>query len=237
MGKETVSEGSIAAILTDVQERFSKARLYVITCPPPSGGEGYDAMVEEACEGGADVVQFRDKLFPVRERFAAAVPLRAICAQYNVLFIVNDSLDIALAVNADGVHLGQNDLPVPQARQIIRAVGRREFLIGCSTHSLQQALEAEQQSADYIGVGPVFATPTKPSYNPVGLTLVKDVSSHVRIPQVAIGGIDVSNAGQVLEAGAKRIAVVRAVCGAPKIVKAAKEMKALLNDYEKNNHR
>ncbi len=223
--------------LIGVLERFISVRLYVITCPPVTGPQGYESMVDDACRGGADAVQFRDKLLSVRERYETALRLRTVCSRYNVLFIVNDSIDIALAANADGVHLGQDDLPLSRARQILRAVGRREFLIGCSTHSLPQALAAENESADYIGVGPVFATPTKPSYNPVGLSLVSEVAAHVRVPQVAIGGIDASNAVKVLESGAKRVAVVRAVCGVPDIAKASQELKSLVNDYEKKYHR
>ena len=206
-------------------ERFIAARLYVITCPPKDGAAGYDAMVRAACEGGADVVQFRDKLITGRERYAAAARLLKICREFGVLFIVNDALEVAMAVGADGVHLGQDDLPVAEARKLLHPMGVKNFLVGCSTHSLEQALEAEKQGADYIGIGPVFATPTKPTYNPVGVELVRAVTSRVKTPHVAIGGIDGSNVAQVLAAGAQRVAVVRAVCGAEDIAAAARQMK------------
>jgi len=208
-----------------VIEQFEAARLYVITCAPKEGASGYDAMVRAACEGGADVIQFRDKLITGRERYTVAARLRKICQDNGALFIVNDALEVALAVQADGVHLGQDDLPVAEAKKLIHPMGVKNFLVGSSTHSLEQALEAERQGADYIGIGPVFATPTKPTYNPVGLEIVKSVTARVKAPQVAIGGIDSSNVAQVLAAGARRVAVVRAVCGAEDIAAAAKKMK------------
>src|SRR5882672_8307044 len=206
-------------------ERFNQARLYVITCPPKSGPDGYEPMVRSACEGGADIVQFRDKLVTGKERYMVAGRLRKICRDFGVLFIVNDALEVALTVAADGVHLGQDDLPVSEAKKLMHPMGVKNFLVGCSTHSLDQALEAKRQGADYIGIGPVFATPTKPTYNPVGLELVRTVTSQVDTPHVAIGGIDATNVDQVIEAGAKRVAVVRAVCGADDIVSAARKMK------------
>ncbi|MFA5976081.1 MAG: thiamine phosphate synthase [Elusimicrobiota bacterium] len=213
-------------------KRFIASRLYVITCPPAGGTEGYEPMVTAACEGGADVVQFRDKLLSGRERYAVALRLRHICSARNVLFIVNDSLDLALAVGADGVHLGQEDLPLPAARELIGRMTRREFLLGCSTHRLSQALEAERQGADYIGIGPVFATPTKPSVEPVGLQLVREVTARIRIPQVAIGGISAENIQQVLAVGARRVAVVRAVCGTMDIAAATTYLKSILENQK-----
>ncbi len=209
-------------------ESFLKATLYAITCPPRTGSEGYLAMVEAACLGGADVVQFRDKGLNWKERYEVAVQLRKVCQKHQVLFIVNDAVDLALAVQADGVHLGQDDLPIDVARQLVVRAGVKDFLIGRSTHTLEQALEAERQGTDYIGVGPVFSTPTKPTYVPVGLRLVEKVSSQVKTPHVAIGGIDIRNVEQVLSAGAQRVAVVRAVCGAPDITMACRELKALI---------
>jgi thiamine-phosphate pyrophosphorylase len=208
-----------------VIERFNQARLYVITCPPKDGPAGYEGMVRAACEGGADIVQYRDKLVTGRERYAMAARLLKICREAGVLFIVNDALEVALAIAADGVHLGQDDLPVAEAKKLMHPMGVKNFLVGCSTHNLDQATEAERQGADYVGIGPVFATPTKPAYNPVGLNLVRTVTKAVRVPHVAIGGIDASNVSQVLAAGAQRVAVVRAVCGAEDIAAAAQTMK------------
>ncbi len=222
-------------------EWFKKARLYVITCPPSlrategkpaiaSVEAGYEAMVKAACEGGADVLQFRDKLITGRERYSVAARLRKICAQAGVLFIVNDALEVALTVAADGVHLGQDDLPVEEAKKLMHPMGIKNFIVGCSTHSLEQAIEAERQGADYIGIGPVFATPTKPTYNPVGLELVRTVTNRVKVPHVAIGGIDAENVGLVLSAGAECVAVVRAVCGQDDIASAARVMKQAIQE-------
>src|SRR4029077_20238407 len=142
-------------------QRFHQARLYCIPCPPKEGPGGYEAMVRAACEGGADVIQFRDKLITGKEGYQAAAKLLKICRQSGVLFIVNDALEVALAIGADGVHLGQDDLPVAEAKKLMHPIGGKNFLVGCSTHSLEQAREAERQGADYIGIGPVYATPTK----------------------------------------------------------------------------
>jgi len=209
-------------------DQFKAAKLYVITCPPKNGPTGYAAMVDAACQGGADIIQFRDKTLDWKEKFEMALSLRKICAAHKVLFIVNDATDMALAAQADGVHVGQDDLPMPGVQELVRRAGRTDFLIGKSTHSLAQAKAAEAEGAHYIGIGPVFATPTKPTYDPIGLTLVRDVTSQVRAPHVAIGGINVDNVKQVLVAGAKRVAVVRAVCDAPNVEAAARTLKTYL---------
>jgi thiamine-phosphate pyrophosphorylase len=206
-------------------DRFIAARLYAITCSPPGGSAGYLAMARAACEGGVDVIQFRDKTLSGKEKYEAGRQLRKICAEFNVLFIVNDAVDLALAVRADGVHLGQDDLPLPVVKELVRNSGRKEFLVGKSTHTLAQALEAEREGADYIGIGPVYATPTKPAYNAVGLELVRQLTRVVKTPHVAIGGIHAENVKAVLQAGAQRIAVVRAICGAPDIKAAAQTIK------------
>jgi len=209
-------------------ERFKEAKLYVITCPPTNGPAGYEPMVEAACRGGADIIQFRDKTLGVKEKFEVARALRKICSAHKVLFIVNDSTDLALSCQADGVHVGQDDLPLPVVQELVKRSGRTDFLIGKSTHSLAQAKAAEAEKADYIGIGPVFATPTKPTYEPVGLNLVRDVTAAVSTPHVAIGGINADNVKLVLVAGAERVAVVRAVCGAPDVEAAARHFKGFL---------
>lgn len=177
-------------------------------------------VARSAIEGGADCIQLRDKELSTLELIKEGKKLRDLTRRSGTIFIVNDRADIALAVDADGVHLGQEDLPIAIARQILGTTK----IIGRSTHSLPQAIEAEQQGADYIGVGPIFATPTKPTYPAVGLDLIRQVSEHIRIPFVAIGGIDAGNIESVLEAGAKRVAVVRAVVGADDVQGAAKRM-------------
>ncbi|MBI4395858.1 MAG: thiamine phosphate synthase [Elusimicrobia bacterium] len=205
---------------------FSDVHLYGITVPPSEGGsvspeDHYRAMVKAACEGGADVVQLRDKAMETRALVRLCRDLQAICDQTGTLFVLNDRVDVAFAADIDGAHVGQDDLPVRAVRQIL---GHRK-IVGCSTHSLAQAFQAQGDGADYVSCGPLFATPTKPDYPPVGLELVKQYASLLRIPFVAIGGVDVSNVETVIAAGAERVAAVRAVCGAPDIAAAARTMK------------
>jgi thiamine-phosphate pyrophosphorylase len=207
---------------------FSDARLYVLTAPLPAGRTTAD-QVRAALEGGADVIQLREKTLPARPLIQLCRELKALCDGFGALFIVNDRVDVALAADADGVHLGQDDLPAKEAR---RMLGHRK-IIGVSTHSTAQALIAQADGADYVGCGPVFGTPTKPDYAPVGLDLVKEYRRLVRIPFVAIGGIDASNIGAVVHAGARTVAVVRAVCGAPDPRAAAQALRAEIVAAEK----
>jgi thiamine-phosphate pyrophosphorylase len=137
----------------------------------------------------------------------SAGEIRKITAADNTLFIVNDFIDIALLAGADGVHLGQDDIPIAEARKITPP----DFIIGVSTHSLTQALEAEKQGADYIGCGPVFATPTKENYPPIGPDTVKQVIESVHIPVVTIGGLDLDNIPLLRKVGARNFAMVRAL--------------------------
>lgn len=209
-------------------ERIRLARLYAVTMPPAGAGS-YGAMVELALKGGADVVQLRDKTLPAPDLAAVAKGLRELCGRYGALFIVNDDVRAALESGADGVHLGQDDLPIAEAR---RLAGRREFLIGRSTHGLEQALRAEKEGADYLGCGPVFSTPTKPGAAALGLELVRRYRESVRIPFVAIGGIDGTNIGRVAEAGASCAAAARAIFAAADPEEAARTLKEIMNRRE-----
>jgi len=173
---------------------------YVIT-----SGE-HIKIARQACEGGARIIQYRDKSSSGKDMLRIADKIRAITKKFNSLFIVNDFIDIALISGADGVHLGQDDVPLARAREITPD----GFIIGVSTHSLEQAREAEKKGADYIGIGPVFATPTKEKYDPIGLSTVKEVFRNVNIPLVAIGGINLKNLGELIEIGVGNIAMVRA---------------------------
>ncbi|MGD2089026.1 MAG: thiamine phosphate synthase [Candidatus Aminicenantes bacterium] len=173
---------------------------YVIT----SGN--HTEIAERACSAGARILQYREKHASRQEMVKTAREIRKITKKYGTLFIVNDFIDIALIVKADGVHLGQDDIPIAAARKIVPP----GFVIGRSTHSLEQALEAEQQGADYIGSGPVFATPTKEDYFPIGIDTVKQVIETVRIPVVAIGGLNLDNISELQKVGVKNFAMVRA---------------------------
>lgn len=203
---------------------FFDVHLYCITTPPAAGREPeahYKAQVEAFCAGGADVVQLRDKVLSARALVRLCKDLQAACDATGALFILNDRVDVAIAADVDGVHLGQEDIPLRAARRIL---GHRKVL-GASTHSVAQAFQAQGDGADYVSCGPVFATPTKPDYKPVGLELVKQYRAMVRLPFVAIGGIDEKNVAQVVQAGADRIAVVRAVSNAASPAEAAGKLK------------
>lgn len=199
---------------------LSDVSLYFVTTPPRDG-TSYVDQVARACAGGADIVQLRDKKLSTRDLLRLAKELQAVCDRTGALFVLNDRVDVALAADVDGVHVGQEDLPVRHARALL---GHRK-LIGCSTHSPAQALAAAGDGADYISCGPIFATPTKPDYAPVGLELIKEYKRLVRIPFVAIGGIDLGNVDRAIAAGADRVAVVRAVGEATDPAAAARALK------------
>lgn len=162
-------------------------------------------VAEAACRGGARVVQYRDKDAPAAERLAIARRIRAVTREHGSLFIVNDQLDIALLSAADGVHLGQEDVPIEDARSLLPP----GMIIGVSCSSLADAQAAERQGADYLGVGAVFATPVKEGYAVVGLEGLRRIAAEVAIPLAAIGGINLKNVAEVKAAGAKYAAMVR----------------------------
>ncbi|WP_287129649.1 thiamine phosphate synthase [Candidatus Cyanaurora vandensis] len=191
----------------DRRERLLKSRLYLVTSPGPQ----LLAIVEAALSAGLTLVQLREKETPVREILRLGHALRELCDRYGALFILNDRPDLALAVGADGVHLGQEDAPIAVARQILGPTA----LIGQSTHAPEQAQRAVMEGADYIGLGPVYATPTKLGRAAVGLEYVRYCAEHITLPGFAIGGIDTTNLAEVQAAGTKRFAVVRAIMDAP----------------------
>lgn len=173
---------------------------YVIT------SKNHLKIAREACRGGARIVQYRDKDSTRKEILETAGKIREITKDFDSIFIVNDYIDIALICGADGVHLGQDDVSLEDARKITPD----DFIIGVSTHSLKQAIEAEKAGADYIGIGPVFKTPTKEKYKPIGLSCVGEVLQSVNIPVVAIGGIDIEVVEELVKIGVRNVAMVRA---------------------------
>lgn len=184
-------------------------KLYVITGEEFHPHRSMIEVMEEAIEGGADFIQLRDKKSSKKQILEKAKSLRALTKRYNVPLIVNDHIDIAIAVDADGVHLGQDDLPLQEARKMI---GNK--IIGISTHSIEQARVAEEGGADYIGVGPIFPTTTKEDVvAPVTLDYLREVVNEIKIPFVPIGGIKLHNVQQVLEAGGRSVCVVSEVVG------------------------
>jgi len=195
-------------------------RLYVIT--GDHGDEVETArIVEGALDGGATVIQLRKKATSMLEQYRLALALRTLTLAHEALLIINDHADLAIAADADGVHLGQDDLPPDVVRALPGFEGR---LIGRSTHSLTQAQLAVHEGADYIAVGPVYPTPTKEGRPAVGTALVSRVAGVLDRPFVAVGGIDLDNAPAVVDAGAPAVAVVRAVYDAPDPAEAARRL-------------
>jgi len=184
-------------------EMFS---LYAVTCDF-SDEEKMFAASEAVLKGGAHILQYRDKYAAFDVALKRARVLRDITTKYGTVFIVNDFIEIAREVDADGVHLGQDDESITHARNALGA-GK---IVGLSTHSLEQAVAAQEAGANYMAIGPVFSTPTKPGRKAVGLETVKKVAQIAKIPLFAIGGIDKSNIDDVLSTGIRRLAVVRAV--------------------------
>ncbi len=202
------------------KELLKNFQLYAITDLKESGSAILQKINDALC-GGVDIIQLRSKSLLDNELYRLAVKIQKMTAKQKKLFIINDRIDLAMAAGADGVHLGQDDLPIQAARKITG----KEKIIGISTHSVEQAVRAEKNGADYIGFGPIFGTPTKPDYQPIGLRSIHTVSQRVKIPFVCIGGINRLNAKQVVGAGAKRIAVVRAIFNDANPKAAAQQLK------------
>jgi thiamine-phosphate pyrophosphorylase len=192
------------------RERLAAARLYLVCDEQP------DEFLHAALRGGVDIVQLRIKSAADGEIISAGLRTAAACSEHGALLILNDRPDLAREAGADGVHVGQDDAPVAVARELVGD----QLLIGRSTHTPAQV--------DYIGVGPVHATPTKPGRAPVGLELVAYAAAHAAVPFFAIGGIDAGNAGIVRDAGAERIAVVRALTESADPEAAARQLRAAI---------
>ena len=200
-------------MFTELSQKFKKIRLenknlYLVTDRTKFNNDNdFLDAIGASLKGGTQIVQLREKTASAREFTELAKKARELCAIYNAVFIINDRADIALAAGADGVHLGQDDIDIHNARHILG----NDAIIGISTHCPDQAIKAVKEGADYIGVGPVFTTPTKPGRKSVGLEYVQWASENVDIPWFAIGGINTDNAGEVISSGAARIAAVRAI--------------------------
>ena len=188
--------------------------------------------VTKAIEGGVTVLQLREKNISSKEFLRRALKVREIVPPH-VLFLINDRVDIALSCRADGVHLGQDDLPVSFARNIMG----EDKIIGVSTHNLKEAKEAQSQGADYIGVGPIFATFTKPDARaPVGVEVISQIKEEIKIPVIAVGGITSQNIHQVLKAGADGVAVISAIFAQENILKATKTLREIIDEFRKDTN-
>ncbi len=196
--------------------------LYLVTDRDLSLGRPLEFIVEEAVKGGVTMVQLREKHCSSKEFYQLGIRLKKLLKPYNVPLIINDRLDIALAIDADGLHIGQSDLPWDVARRLLG----NDKILGLSVESMEQAEESRNFDIDYIGISPVFATPTKTdTFTPFGLEGVKAVSVIANHPNVAIGGISLENAAQVMAHGANGVAVVSAISSAENPKLAAELLK------------
>lgn len=203
------------------RERLRTARLYFV-CDAQPNGEDPEPLLRAALNGGADIVQLREKSLPRREIELAALTFRRLCDTYSALFIVNDDPELAGACDADGVHVGQDDTAAAEARDALGV----DAIVGLSTHSEQQIAAAAEQPVDYISVGPIWETPTKQGRPAVGLELISHAAANAAHPFFAIGGIDPSNAADVVAAGARRLCVVRAIRDAENPAAVAERLRA-----------
>lgn len=207
------------------RERLAAARLYLV-CDARPGGRELSEVLHATIAGGVEIVQLREKQMADEELVAVAHAAQALCRQLGALLIVNDRPHVAVRAGADGVHIGQDDMTVGEAREIVGD----DMLVGLSTHAPEEIDAAVPRSTDgapfvdYIGVGPVYATPTKPGRPPVGTELIGYAGAHAQVPFFPIGGLDAENVGEVLAAGATRVCVLRAIAEAPDPERAAREL-------------
>ena len=203
--------------------KLDRARLYLVSPAEITAGPLEDCIADLAA-AGVDLIQLREKEMEAGDLIRLGEPIRDACRAAGVPFLVNDRPDVALALEADGVHLGQNDLSAPVARRILGAK-----MVGKSTHAPEEIDDALEEQPDYIAVGPVYATPTKPGRAPVGLDLLSYAARVATVPWFAIGGILLETIDEVLAAGARRVVVVRAITEADDPIAAAKELRARLD--------
>jgi thiamine-phosphate pyrophosphorylase len=204
---------------------LSGARLYLVAPARLKAGSVAE-LAPELAAAGVDVIQLREKEMEAGDVLRAGEPIRDACAEAGIPFIVNDRPDVALAIHAGGVHLGTNDLPTDVARRILG-----DAIVGRSSHSEADISEVlARQDPDYLAVGPVYETPTKPGRPAAGLSLIRHAAERVVVPWFAIGGIDERNLPEVLAAGAQRIVVVRAITEAPDPAAAAASLRKLLDE-------
>jgi len=203
---------------------LAKSRLYILIDKKASRAKSILKIAKKIKGSLPLIIQLRDKDSKKESLLKEACALRNLLSKPKTIFIINDYIDIAKIVNSDGIHLGQDDLPVAIARSLLG----KDKIIGVSCHNLNQAIQAQKEGADYISIGPVFPTSIKPEYKNTGLNLIKLATRKMRIPFFAIGGIDVNNLTQVLSMGAKRVAVCRAICQVKNIPLAIKTFSKIL---------
>lgn len=197
--------------------------LYLVSDRNVLNGKDFIKSLEEAILGGVTLIQLREKNTNSLEFYELAVKVKELTAKYNIPLIINDRLDIAMAVNAEGVHVGQNDMPANVARNIIG----EDKILGVSVSTLEEAKKAVDDGADYIGVGALFPTDTKTDANSVSLHQIKNIKENINIPVVGIGGINKSNIKSVIDTGIDGVAVVSAILGKENIKEASQKLKEM----------
>jgi thiamine-phosphate pyrophosphorylase len=206
---------------------FQQVDVYPVTCEELSEGRSNLEVLEAVIRGGAKIIQLREKEYQKKDLYYLALKFREMTAKDGVLLIINDHVDIALGVQADGVHLGQDDLPLTVASQLAP-----ELLIGASSHSLEQALQAVKDGADYVNIGPIFPTRTKEGVERVlGPEAISTISPHVEVPFTVMGGINEENIEQVLAQGARRVAMVTAITRAADIAKKVRSLQDKIRKF------
>jgi thiamine-phosphate diphosphorylase len=207
--------------------------LYFITDRRASGKRSVPDLVKAVIEGGLKLLQYREKVLPKRETYLVAQALRELTRSAKATLIINDDLDLAMAVEADGVHLGQEDLPLSIARKIL---GHR-MMIGISVRDIPAARRAVREGADYLAVGPIFASSTKLVCPPLGCGIIREIRKVTRLPLFGIGGIDPTNACEVMQAGADGVAVISSLHQASDVTEATRQFLNLLEECKKMQDR
>jgi thiamine-phosphate pyrophosphorylase len=208
---------------------FQQVDVYPVTCEELSEGRSNLEVLEAVIRGGSKIIQLREKEYQKKDLYHLALKFREMTARAGVLLIINDHVDIALGVEADGVHLGQDDLPLRVARQLAP-----ELLIGASTHSLEQALQAEKNGADYINIGPIFSTKTKEGVeSSLGPEAIARISPHIEVPFTVMGGINEENLDLVLANGAQRVAMVTAITRAADIAAKIRALREKIIEFSR----
>jgi thiamine-phosphate pyrophosphorylase len=202
--------------------------LYVVLDRTAARGRDLDDLLAAVIDGGCRMVQLREKTWPSGRLWPLARRLRERCGRAGITFILNDRVDLAVAVEADGVHLGQDDLPARAARPLLP----RGAILGISTHGVDQARAARDDGADYVAVGSMFATATKPDFELVGPGLIRKLRGEIRVPLIGIGGITHDNVAEVVRAGAAGVAVISAVCAAADPTAATRRFMELIRSAQ-----
>ena len=212
------------------KERLARLReidIYPVTCQDLSEGRTNLEVLDAVLAGGAKIIQLREKHFEKKDLYELAIEFRKRTLKHHALLIINDHVGVALAAGADGVHLGQEDLPIRAGREIVP-----DLILGSSSHSLQEALQAEEEGADYVNIGPIFPTKTKETATRfLGPGAVREIGPRLGVPFTTMGGINHNNINLVLEAGARRVAMVTGITRAPNISSRVRELRKIVLSY------